>query len=173
MFDEKEGMQFPTQERIMRQPMLPFLLPFIAKNYQAQVTSLKWQGMMQRQTYFGFSQMLKLITLKKARELNLLPTLKQLISTPQKKLGWRMQMFYTVCLNITPTPLTTGGTKLALLLLMLPCHRNESFKSHWFPGRGDNYSPDTSHRIWIHYWNSDPEQLEKMLSCGISNLTFE
>lgn len=44
-------------------------------------------------------------------------------------------MFYIVCLNITPTPPMTRGTKLAFLLIMLLCHKNESLKSHWLPGR--------------------------------------
>lgn len=52
-------------------------------------------------------------------------------------------MFYIVCLNITPTPLMTEGRKLAFLLLVLLCHRNESFKSHWLPGRGLVTSPLT------------------------------
>lgn len=47
--------------------------------------------MMYRQTCFSFSQMLKLVTLKIVRELNLLPTLKNsgihcVISIPQKEL---------------------------------------------------------------------------------------
>lgn len=107
----------------------------------------KWErertGMMCRQTCFSFSQMLKLVTLKTARELNLLPTLKNsgihcAISIPQKALRWRMQMFYIVCLNITPTPLMTGGIKLAFLLIILLCHKNESLKSHWLPGKVGN-----------------------------------
>lgn len=107
----------------------------------------KWErertGMMYRQTCFSFSQMLKLVTLKTARELNLLPTLKNsgihcAISIPQKELRWRMQMFYIVCLNIAPTPLMTRGTKLAFLLIMLLCHKNESLKSCWLPGKVGN-----------------------------------
>lgn len=37
------------------------------------------------------------------------------------------------------------------------CHKNESFKSHWLPGKVGNCSPGATGRIWIHVWN--PEQL--------------
>lgn len=66
-------------------------------------------------------------------------------------------MFYILCLNMTPTPLMTGGTKLAFLLIMLLCHKNESLRSHWLPGKLGNLRPGATGRIWTHAWN--PEQL--------------
>lgn len=66
-------------------------------------------------------------------------------------------MFYIVYLNITPTPLMTRGTKLAFLLIMLLCDKNESLKSHWLPGKVGNLCPAATGRIGTHVWN--PQQL--------------
>lgn len=81
-------------------------------------------------------------------------------------------MFYIVCLNRTPTPPMTGGTKLASVLLVCLCHRNESFKSHWLTKRIGNQCPDAARGIWTLIWNGDPQQLYKMLVCALSDLPF-